>query len=69
MKNRNKLLIIISIIFIVIAVSLLILGFILSGNDIIKWLKSSYAIICYIVVGVYVLILAYVFIGDKIKKL
>lgn len=66
-KKRNKLLIITSIIFVVVALIALVVGFTLSGNDVIAWLSSKWAMLIYIVVGCYFLIFIYLVVGDKIR--
>ncbi len=69
MSKRNKIILIISCIFLVIAGILLILGFYLSGADIIGWLSSKWAMWIYIILGLYLGTLLFIFIGDKIKRL
>ena len=69
MKTRNKILIITSIIFFVVAGIILILGFALSGTDILKWFGSKWAYWLYTFAAVYILIVVFVLVLDKIKKL
>lgn len=69
MKTKNKILIITSVIFAVIAIAFLITGFALSGADILGWFASQYAMLFYIVAGCYLLIILFVLVGDWIKKL
>ena len=69
MKKRNKILIIISIVFVVVATVFLILGFALAGNDILALLGSKYAMLFYIAFGTYGLIVLFVLISDRIKRL
>ena len=69
MKNRNKIIIILGIIFVIAAIAFLILGFALSGADIIAWFGSKWAIWLYVFLGTYVIIVAIIFISEKIKNL
>lgn len=69
MKKRNKIILVISAVFVVIAIALLIIGFAISGADIIGWFSSQWAMWFYVIIGTYLLILAMIFIGEKIKKL
>lgn len=69
MKSRNKLLIITSVVFVVIALILLVAGFALAGNDVIAWLGSKWAMMFYIVFGCYGLLAIYLLVGDKIKRM
>lgn len=69
MKKRNRVLIIISIAFLVAATAFLIAGFAIAGNDILSWLGSKYAVLFYIVFGTYFLFILFILIGDRIKRL
>ena len=69
MKTRNKILIITSAIFAVAAITFLILGFALSGADILGWFTSKWAYWFYTFAGIYVLVIVFVLVSDKIKKL
>lgn len=69
MKHRNKILIIIAIIFVITAIAFLITGFALAGNDIIAWFSSKYAVLFYITFGVYGLFIIFILISDWIKRL
>lgn len=69
MNKRNKIIIILSIVFIVLAIAFLITGFALAGNDVLAWFGSKYAILFYIVFGVYFLVIMYLVVTDRIKKI
>lgn len=69
MNKRNKIIIILSIIFIVLAVAFLITGFALAGNDVLAWFGSKYAMLFYIAFGVYFLVIIYFAVTDRIKKI
>lgn len=69
MKKRNKIIVIISAIMLVLALVFIILGFALSGYDILAWFGSKWAIWIYVIVGLWILFIAYVFIGDLIRKI
>ena len=69
MSKRNKIIIIMSIIFIVLAIAFLITGFALAGNDVLAWFGSKYAKLFYIVFGVYFLVIIYFVVTDRIKKI
>lgn len=69
MRKRNKILIITSIVFVVLAIVFLILGFTLSGANVLAWFTSKWAILIYTVYGVYALIVLFFLVGDWIKKI
>ena len=69
MKKKNKVLIITSIIFLVIALVFVILGFALSGADILGWFSSKWAMWFYTIGGLYVLFILIMIFGDLIKKI
>jgi len=69
MNKRNKIIIIMSIVFIVLAIAFLITGFALAGNDVLAWFGSKYAMLFYIVFGVYFLVIMYFVVTDRIKKI
>ena len=69
MNKRNKIIIIMSIIFIVLAIAFLITGFALAGNDVLAWFCSKYAMLFYIAFGVYFLVIMYFVVTDRIKKI
>lgn len=69
MNKRNKIIIIMSVIFIVLAIAFLITGFALAGNDVLAWFGSKYAMLFYIVFGVYFLVIMYFVVTDRIKKI
>ena len=69
MNKRNKIIIIMSLIFIVLAIAFLITGFALAGNDVLAWFGSKYAMLFYIVFGVYFLVIVYFVVTDRIKKI
>lgn len=69
MNKRNKIIIIMSIVFIVLAIAFLITGFALAGNDVLSWFGSKYAMLFYIVFGVYFLVIMYFVVTDRIKKI
>ena len=69
MKKRNKLLLIVSAVFLVLGIAALISGLVLAGNDFIGMLTSKYAMLFYIVFGTYVLVVLSILIGDRIKRI
>lgn len=69
MKKRNKLLIIISIVFVIIAIIVMIIGLALQNFNFIKFFTGDYAILFYIVFGLYVTGVLFIFVGDWIKKI
>ena len=68
-KLRRKIFLISAIVLVVLAVSLIIIGYALIGADIIGWLKSDYAIWVYVFLGLYFVIFLILEISDKVKKL
>ena len=52
-----------------IAIALLILGYALSGADVVAWLGSKYAITVYIFVGVYGIVVLFMFLLERNKRL
>lgn len=69
MKHRNKVLIAIAIAFMITAAAFLILGFALSGYDILGWFGSKWAMLFYMMFGVYAIVAGYFLIGDRLKRL
>lgn len=69
MKKKNKVLIITSIVFVVFALVFLILGFALSGVDILAWFTSKWAYMFYAVGAVYLIIVITIVVGDLIRKI
>lgn len=68
-KNRNKILILIGIAFIIVALIALVVGYTLAGEDVIGWFSSRWAIIIYVIGGIYLLIAIGLIIFDKVKNL
>ena len=56
MNNRNKTLIIAGVIWAVLAIGFVILGFAISGEDILGWFSSKYAILTYTFLAVYLIV-------------
>lgn len=69
MKKRNKVLIITSVVFLIIALTFVILGFQLSGHDVLAWFGSKWAMWFYVIGGLYVGFIVFIIVGDLIKKL
>lgn len=69
MNKRNLTLIISLVVMLVIGIAVMIIGYAVSGADIVAWLGSRYAITIYIFVGVYALIVLALVLRDRIKKL
>jgi len=69
MKRRNLVIIIISAIFLVIAVAFLITGFAFAGYDILGWFGSKWAMWFYVILGVYGLTILFIFLGDRIRRI
>lgn len=57
MNKRNRTLIICGIVWAVLAIIITIVGFIISGVDIIAWFSSKWAMYLYVFLGVYLLVL------------
>ena len=68
MKN-NKVFLLSMTGFLLVGIVVLIVGFALSGADIIAFLSSTYAIWCYVALGIWLIVLVIFLIQDKIKKL
>lgn len=68
MKN-NKVFLLSMTGFLLVGIIVLIVGFALSGADIISFLSSTYAIWCYVALGIWLIVLVIFLIQDKIKKL
>lgn len=69
MKNRNKILIILGSILIIAAIVFLIVGFALSGTNILAWFGSKWAMWFYLFLGLYALVVCGFFILEWIKRL
>ena len=69
MKKRNRIIIIVSAIFLVIAIAMLIVGFIIKDGNILWWFTSKWAMWFYVLLGLYLLFIAGLFINDKIRSL
>ena len=69
MVRKSKLLIAIIAAFVATAALFLILGFALSGADILGWFTSKWAILFYMAFAVYALFAGYILIGDRIKRI
>ena len=69
MKNKNRVIIILSAIFVLAALIFLILGFTLAGVNVLAWFTSTQAYIFYIFAGLYVLTIIFIIVGDYIKRL
>lgn len=67
MNKRNRTLIICGIIWAILAVTITILGFALSGADIIAWFSSKWAMYFYVFLGVYLLVIAIFFVIPMIR--
>ena len=69
MNKRNKIVLILLASFAALALLFLILGFALSGNDIIAWLGSKWAMWVYVILGLYGLFIFLFWISDKIRRI
>lgn len=69
MGKRNLKLIVSLAVVALIAIALLILGYALSGADVVAWLGSKYAITVYIFVGVYGIVVLFMFLLERNKRL
>lgn len=69
MKKRNRIIIIVSAIFLVIAIAMLIIGFIIKDGSILWWFTSKWALWFYAFLGLYLLFIAGLLISDKIRSL
>lgn len=68
MKKRNRTLIILAIIWVILALGFVILGFALSGADILGWFTSKWAMIIYTFLGVYILTIIIGFVIPEITR-
>ena len=68
MKKRNRTLIICGFIWAALALILTILGFILSGGDIVAWFSSKWAVFLYTFLGVYLLVVLVAFVIPMIRE-
>ena len=57
MNKRNRTLIICGIIWAILAIIITVVGFILSGVDIIAWFSSKWAMYLYVFLGIYLLVI------------
>ena len=69
MKKRNKKLLLVSIIFLVLAVICLIVGYTIAGVDILAWFSSKYARLFYAVISLWGIIVLSIILGDKIRSI
>ena len=69
MKNRNKILIVLGSILIVTAIVFMVVGFTVSGMNILAWFTSKWAMWFYLFFGVYAIIVVAFFVTEWIKKL
>lgn len=69
MKKRNKVLVILGVIFMIIGVAILLIGYWLSGADVLAWFTSKWAGLVYTILGFYLLTALTFFINDWIRKL
>ena len=67
MNKRNRTLIICGIIWAVLALVATILGFVLSGADIIAWFSSKWAMFVYVFLGIYLLGIIILFVVPMIR--
>lgn len=67
--KKNKVFLLSMTGFLLVGIIVLIVGFALSGADIIGFLSSTYAIWCYVALGIWLIVLVIFLIQDKIKKL
>lgn len=67
MNKRNKTLVICGIVWAVLAIVITVVGFILSGVDIIAWFSSKWAMYLYVFLGVYLLVIIIGFIIPAIR--
>ena len=68
MNKRNRTLIICGLVWAVLALVLTILGFILSGGDLIAWFSSKWAMYLYVFLGVYLLVVVIAFVIPMIRE-
>ena len=68
MKKKNLALIISIIVLLLIAVAAFLIGCIISGADIIAWIKSRYAITIYIGIALILLLAGILFAQDAIRN-
>ena len=67
MNKRNRTLIISGIVWAILAVVITILGFALSGADILAWFSSKWAMYTYVFLGVYLLVVVIFFVIPMIR--
>lgn len=69
MRKNNSLLIALSIIFVALAAIFMLLGFILSGHDVLAWFGSNWAMVFYMIMGCYAGIVGYMWLNDRIRRM
>lgn len=69
MEKRNLKLIVALAIAMAFAIASLIVGYVMSGADVIAWLSSRYAITIYIFVGIYALLVVFLWLVERNKRL
>ena len=67
MNRRNKTLMICGLIWVALGLLFVILGFILSGGDIVAWFSSKWAMYIYLFLGIYALVILIWFVIPAIK--
>lgn len=69
MKSKNKLMIVVEVVFLIIGLLAMIIGFLMSGVNIVEWLSSRYAITCFVIIGMSLIIFIGLLIMDWIKRI
>ena len=69
MNKRNRIIVILGAIFVVMAVIFIVLGFVLSGADILAWFGSKWAMWLYAFACIYVLVIIYLIVSERIRSL
>lgn len=69
MKFRNKIFLIVLISLLVLAVILIIVGYVIIGADILSWLTSRYAMWVYVGISLFLMLWLVLEIKDRIKRL
>lgn len=69
MKNKNKVMVLVEVGILIIGLMMLVIGFLMSGVDIVEWLSSRYAIVCFVIIGMSLIIFVGLLIMDWIKRI
>lgn len=69
MEKRNLKLVVALVIAALFAVVALVVGYVMSGADVVAWLSSKYAITIYVFVAIYVMLVVFLWLVERNKRL